>query len=216
MKHSAFTYGLIGLCVIFVIAGCNLFSTVKPADTSPSTQAVSVNNTAAPLPDTPLPPPTIARSKLHWGKYWCMDNCISDKFLEDYQVIGGVPPLHWANGQISVMVSQDGSITTGGAFFWILTNPDGGEACTSGEYQFAEETTTGSYDEMGNILTVEMTGEERYAPLGGGANCAGSSIVQQGNKQFIFAVDDQGNLVLCKAGETGQACLNNPMAVLKQ
>ncbi len=189
---------------------------VGPAEAAPATQAVMLTNTEAPQPTTPPPPPPAAKSKLHWGTYMCLNQCIAEEFLEDYPVVGGVPPLRWLDSQMTVRVSQDGSITSGGAFFWILTNPDGGEACTSGEYQFAEETTTGSYDEAANILSVEITGEERYSALGGGEDCAGADIVQQATKQFILAVDGQGSLVLCKAGETGQACLDHPMAVLKQ
>ncbi len=215
MKHSPFIDCLIFFCAIFVIAGCNLFTRGKPANTSPSTQAVKVDPTKVSLPDTPQPPPSPVKSKLHWGKYTCITDCISDQFLEDYQVIGGVPPLKWWESSMTITVSQDGSISNGSAFFWIGTDSNESKACTRGEYKFSEETTTGSYDESANLLSVDMTGEESFAPLSGGPDCSGASLVQQATKHFTFAVDEEGHLLLCKPEETGEACLNNPMALLK-
>jgi hypothetical protein len=215
MKLPRMKYWIAILCIIFFSLGCNLSTSVKYADNLPATPQVKVDNTAVPLPDTPLPPPMPTKSRLHWGTYLCVDNCISDKFLESYPVIGGVPPLTWAQTSMSVSVNQDGTITTGFAFFWIFTNSDGGEVCTNGEYQFDGKITSGSYNSVDNILSVEMTGDETYGSDVGGEHCMGADLEQQGTHQFVFAVDGDGNLVLCNSGETGEACLQNPIAILK-
>ncbi len=208
-------YWIAIFCIIFLSLGCSLSSSVKPADTSPGTADVKVDNTAVPLPDTPLPPPMPTKSRLHWGTYLCIADCISEKFLDNYPVIGGVPPLSWAQTTMTITVNQDGTITKGAAFLWIFTNSDDKQACTNGEYQFDGKVTTGSYNEAENIFSVEMTGAESYVSDVGGEHCAGADLEQQGTHQFIFAVDADGHLVLCKSGETGDACLQNPMATLK-
>lgn len=218
MKPPLLLLALMAACVFIIGAACNLTSPVNPTTLPPANQVATTASTSAPSPTVPPPPPpTPVRSKLHWGNYTCLpENCISDKFLEDFKVIGGVPPLEWFSSQISVRVDQAGNVVSGGAFFWIGTNIKAGEVCTDGEYQFAEESSTGSYNEADNILTVKMTGEERYGPFVAGSICPGFPLVGQTTREFIFAVKDDRTLVLCKPGETGVACLANPMAILTQ
>ena len=218
MKPPLLLLALMAACVFIIGAACNLTSPVSPSTPPPANQVATTAPTPAPSPTVPPPPPpTPVKSPLHWGTYRSpIDTNISDQFLEDFKVIGGVPPLEWANGWVSVVVDQAGTVTSGGAFFWIFTNPKGGDVCTSGEYQFSVDSATGTYNIADNTLTVEMTGEERYGPLGGGSRCADSFLVGQTTREFIFAVKDDRTLVLCKPGETGVACLANPMAILDQ
>ncbi len=206
--------------ILLISLACNLTSSANPvAATQIEQPAVAVETSIPPAPTSPsgtnpsAAPPTV-KSPLRWGKYWCMNECISEEFLEGFKVIGGVPPLRWLYNQISVSVDREGKVTAGGAGFTIETNFGGGEACTHGEYQFYQSSSTGSYDITSNILTLEMTGDESYGPGGGGVHCAGTSLSGQTTKTFIFAVNADGNLVLCKSGETGAACLANPMALL--
>jgi hypothetical protein len=235
MKPRPYQYALIAILVFVLIAACNLTRSVpsaptpaQPSATQPAagavnTQAVvpsSVPATLAPT-NTLLPsPPAAVKSPLHWGKYSCpLVNCISDKFLDTYKVIGGVPPLEWFGDDtinISVRVDEAGTVTAATAFFWIITNHADMEACTRGEYQFSDISASGSYNIAENKLTLEMLGDELYTSWNGGVHCAGSDLAGTATKEFIFAVNADGNLVLCQPGETGNACLANPMAVLSQ
>ncbi len=235
MKPRPLHHVLFAVLVFVLIAACSLTraapsapASAQPTATPPAAGAVNtqaVVPTAVPptlAPDATLlpPPPAAVKSPLHWGKYSCpLVNCISDKFLDTYKVIGGVPPLEWFGDDtinISVRVDQAGTVTAATAFFWIITNHADMEACSRGEYQFSDISATGSYNIAENKLTLEMLGDESYTSLNGGSRCAGSDMTVQTTREFIFAVNADGNLVLCQPGETGDACLANPMAVLSQ
>jgi hypothetical protein len=209
--------------ILLISLACNLTSSANPMAATQIEQPAATVETSIPLspisPSSPTgtnPPaaPPAVKSPLRWGKYSCMNDCISEEFLEGFKVIGGVPPLRWLYNQISVSVDREGKVTAGGAGFTIETNWKAGESCTHGEYQFYQSSSTGSYDVASNILTLEMTGDESFGLGGYGVHCAVSSLSGQTTKTFTFAVNTDGNLVLCKSGETGAACLANPMALL--
>jgi hypothetical protein len=230
MSPRTLHHALIAVVFFLVIAACNLTRTAQPSVPNQADQPAAVQATLANQPATADPaieptntvpaPPAPVKSPLHWGKYTCpLINCISDKYLDDFKVIGGVPPLEWFGNDginISVTVDQAGNVTAATALLWIFSNPADMEACTRGEYEFSDISATGSYNIAENKLTLEMLGDESYDPWNGGSRCAGSMMAGQTTKEFIFAVNADGNLVLCKPGETGDACLANPMAVLSQ
>ena len=166
------------------------------------------------LPFTPQPMlPTVTKTIPYPGKYSCSD-CISDQYLEDFKLLGGFIPLEWVGSgwtYLSVTVDQAGNVTEANTYLSISTSLEG---CSDGIYNFDATSATGKYDPATKLLVVDMTGDESHSSLEGGTFCAKYDLNGTTTIRFVFMANAQGSLVLCKPGETGDACLNNPMAIL--
>lgn len=180
---------------------------VATASTTPTHQAVAA---ASPTPV----PPTPAVKKLPWGTYRNIGE-ISDQFLENYPVMGGgVPPLTWFSGVISMTVAKDSTISGGTAYIDIFTNYTAqGQPCDKGEYQYEADQVKGSYDSQTGIITLLYTGNVHYSPENVPEHCPDTNI--DNVEITIYVMHGDGNqYLLCKTGEQGDACLQNPMAKL--
>lgn len=228
MKPRLFTFGLIFIIAIIVTAGCNfpiyLDSIKQSQPEASSIKATEQEVTIVPAleenqtktvaaPETQVTP--IKSHKIRGGRYWCFD-CISDALLKDFKVMGGVPPISFVHNVISVTIDEDGKVTTGSAHFNISTNiGSNSENCGTGDYEFDTDNGIGFYDIENHQITMDYTGEQSYAPMGNTQKCGSRVSGGTITLHYVFTVQENPPaLYLCMPGETGDACLNNPMAIL--
>jgi hypothetical protein len=216
------TFGLVA-----GISGCNLLKVINPNEEVKSDQGNTVNLTPSPQEQSPsetvlstasAPPlqQAPAKNKLFVGQYRCgIENCISEKFIEDYPVLNGLPPFEVDSSFITLMFDENGKVTDGVYTLRISTFPEGGESCMNGYDEFTSQSQTGTYNPDTNTLVVDFYGEETYRSYMAGHDCYLLDTTIKTTKQLIFMLNDHKHLVLCKTGETGETCLKNPMAILE-
>lgn len=183
----------------------------NPTLVSPSptpTQGIVVAASSTPVPPTP------AARKLPWGTYRIIGD-ISDQFLENFPLTGGgAPPLAWFLGTVTLKVEKDSTISGGSAYFHIFTNYTATQQpCDKGEYIYEADQVSGTYDPQTDIITLVYTGTATYDPEDIPARCP--EIVTNQVEMTVYLMRGDGNqYILCKTGEQGSACLQNPMAKL--
>jgi hypothetical protein len=223
---SIFVFAL-GLLLVGA-AGCNFPQTdtviqpsqvaleTTPTPTSSAPPSTQPQATQAKPAVTPSPQVNPTLSQFGIGYYSCSD-CISDKFLDNFKIVVGVPPLEFWTSILRIRLNRAGNIVEPFIFSLdIISNPNGGEDCTHGHYSFSKESVSGVYDRDKNLLVVEVAGDVTYASWQAGKSCYLVETKQKATKKFTLMVNPQDQLILCKEGEIGDMCLNNPMAVLKK
>jgi hypothetical protein len=228
MKLRLLIFGLIFTFAATLMVGCNLpigpYSSNLPQTETPSLHLPGQNNTSTPTltntalagVKTPIAQATPTKShKISWGRYWCFD-CMSDSLIKDLDVMGGVPPISFVHDVISVTLDKDGNVTTGSAHFSIGTNiGSNSENCGTGDFEFDTDNGTGFYDIENHRISMDYTGERSYSPMGNTEKCGNRVSGGTITLHYIFMVQEKPPaLILCLPGETGDACLSNPMAIL--
>lgn len=180
---------------------------VASVSATPTLQSVAA---ASPTPA----PPTPAVKKLPWGTYRTIGD-ISDQFLENFKVIGGgAPPLAWFSGVVTMKVEKDGTISGGSTYIHIFTDYTApAQPCDKGEYIYEADQAQGTYDPQTNIISMVYTGTATYDPEDIPDRCP--EIITNNVELTLYIMRGVGNqYLLCKTGEQGDTCLQNPMAQL--
>jgi hypothetical protein len=227
MTTRKFAMVLVLVSLVFCTSGCNLLKVINTSDTSNDNEGDTINLTPSPQVQSPgltvssteIAPPlpqVPTKKKLFVGQYRCgIENCISEKFIENYPVLNGLPPFEVDSSFITLMFDENGKVTDGVYTLRISTFPGGGESCMNGYDEFTSQSQTGTYDPDTNTLVVDFYGEETYRSYMAGHDCYLLDTTIKTTKQLVFMLDDQKQLILCKTGETGETCLKNPMAILE-
>ncbi|MEW6717548.1 MAG: hypothetical protein AB1345_08600 [Chloroflexota bacterium] len=144
------------------------------------------------------------------GQYEC-ESCFSESWATDVDMVAEGPRSMGRN-LVKITVDENGNVTAGYIFYEIYGTPP--NYCTITYNSFESGKVTGAVNHDTKELIVDFLDCKAVYERSGGSQCDPPEVSTGGATRFFFQFNEQGDLMLCKPFETGQSCIENPIAVL--
>ncbi len=147
------------------------------------------------------------------GEYAC-ENCFSETWATDVYA-GADAPRSMGRSQARITIDHLGNVASGYLFFEVYGTPPA-DHCGVTRDAMESSSPYGTIDHNTRELIVDFSSNRVTIERGGGNGQCDPPETSEGSGaiRVFFQAGEDGNLLLCKPFETGQVCMDAPMAVL--